>query len=405
MGAFSKSLVLGLVACSDAFLPTTKHVSQQRLLTRQPRLHVTATEPDVSQPAENESDTDALLRVAAQLRAEASAAQDELNADLAERAREQALGVFREFDEDSSGAIDPPELAKGLERVAKTRVTEEQAAALVKKFDVSDDGELQVEEWMAIGGKEGTASLDPIGTLRAELRELLKEARKEADKVAAQAKDIATAETAKALDAAARKRLDDGWAAGVKGTDRALAVAPYALPFVDALTLLRPLTESTPEGSPLGDAARGVTALAAAYSALPLVPLFGFIAVSSAVGNEDLPLVARFNAQQAVLLDLALFVPSIVLNLVAMTGKIPVEALGALATASGGLALLAIAYATTATLATGNKPGLLGPLSSRATTAVELSALRSGAMFEGLEEEVDGETKTEDKRGGDDSSK
>lgn len=96
---------------------------------------------------------------------------------------------------------------------------------------------------------------------------------------------------------------------------RLLACLAYLLPLTDAVRYMAPLVAYFPVFAPLYIL---LSIPASIIHAIPLGSLILFIAVSALSNNRDLPRLLRFNLQQAVLVDVALFLPGILLGLLAM---------------------------------------------------------------------------------------
>lgn len=95
--------------------------------------------------------------------------------------------------------------------------------------------------------------------------------------------------------------------------DRALAAAPYLLPFLDAFSYGRFLFYQYPF---IRRALSPVTPLVAAYTSIPFAALIAFFAVYiGIINNQSLSRFTRFNAMQAVLLDILLVLPRLVENI------------------------------------------------------------------------------------------
>lgn len=100
--------------------------------------------PEEQMEADNEIDR--LKSMAQKLRAEAAALE-------AERAKELAAAtemVFRKFDTNQDGEISLQELKEGLEKSLKIELTDSRVEQIMKGFDVSGDGKLQLDEMVRI---------------------------------------------------------------------------------------------------------------------------------------------------------------------------------------------------------------------------------------------------------------
>jgi len=102
-------------------------------------------------------------------------------------------------------------------------------------------------------------------------------------------------------------------------TDRALSCLPYILPLIDGDRYGRFLFALVPALGAIDYALLGpFNALFAAIPFLQLICFFGFTILAR---NPELSRDVRFNLQQAVILDIALFFPSL---LGQVTGSLPI---------------------------------------------------------------------------------
>ena len=63
--------------------------------------------------------------------------------------RDEFIGTFQDLDADGSGKIDVGEVKSGLEATGMT-VTDKEVQAMIERFDVNGDGELDQEEWLEL---------------------------------------------------------------------------------------------------------------------------------------------------------------------------------------------------------------------------------------------------------------
>ncbi|GBF98029.1 hypothetical protein Rsub_11140 [Raphidocelis subcapitata] len=99
---------------------------------------------------------------------------------------------------------------------------------------------------------------------------------------------------------------------GPPATDRLAASLPYLLPLLDTLPFGRYIFLQMPYVAralaPLGP-------LFTLYHALPFAPFLAFLAIySGVVNNTSLPRFIRYNAAQAVVLDILVIVPQVLLE-------------------------------------------------------------------------------------------
>lgn len=93
---------------------------------------------------------------------------------------------------------------------------------------------------------------------------------------------------------------------------RLLACLAYLLPLTDALQFGLPLVDMVPDLLPFF---ASISLLSQLINAIPFGPLIIFIVLTALANNRELPRLLRFNLQQAVLLDVFLFIPSILASL------------------------------------------------------------------------------------------
>lgn len=99
--------------------------------------------------AEDAAQDDEIVRLrtmAAKLRAEAFA----LEAEKAEELALAAEKAFRKFDVDQDGEVSVADLKAGLEKILKTDLSDARVETLMKEFDASGDGVLQLDEFVGV---------------------------------------------------------------------------------------------------------------------------------------------------------------------------------------------------------------------------------------------------------------
>merc|ERR1711865_542571 len=91
------------------------------------------------------------------------------------------------------------------------------------------------------------------------------------------------------------------------GTDKALSVVPYLFPLMDGLLFGQFLLQDA--NNPVFGV---VAAIYTLYRSIPFSGVLTFLALSAGSNNLSLNRLVRYNMQQAIYLDLALFIPSVV---------------------------------------------------------------------------------------------
>ena len=239
-------------------------------------------------PENMDSEVERLRSMAAKLRAEASG----LEAEKAQEVADATERAFRKFDTNQDGIVTFEELKSGLEKVLKTELKEERVKQLMEEFDASGDGALQLDEFVS------------VDKFRNRLEVLIRDEQDVAREAAKQAK--LDAEVA-ALTEARLEMLNDK---APTGTDKLVSVLPYLLPLLDGLQFGRFLLEG--QDNPV------VAVLGLLYTLYRSVPLSGFIAylaLNTLKGNLSINRQIRFNMQQAIYLDIALFLPGLLATL------------------------------------------------------------------------------------------
>lgn len=269
--------------------------------------------------------------MAAKLRAEAAA----LEAEQAQERADVAARAFQKFDKDNDGEIDIGELKAALEETFKLDVPDSRVSKLMETFDKSGDGKLQMDEFVG------------INQLRNQLDALARDEKAKA----LEASKAAEEEKAKAaMEAQLVELINDK---PPTGTDKILSVLPYMLPLLDGLSFGQFLLEGAG-----GNTNPVVNALATAfvvYRSIPLGGLLAYFALSSQSRNLSVNRLVRFNMQQAIFTDIALFVPGLLATLTtaaapALGVEIP-PGLGELGSDAVFIALLAtIGYSSISSL-------------------------------------------------------
>lgn len=201
------------------------------------------------------------------------------------------------------------------------------------KFDVSGDGYLQLEEMVSVDQFR-----NQLEAFSREEKRLAKEAALEAQKEEEAAK---LAEVKLAI-------LNEK---EPTQTDKIVSVLPYLFPLLDSLQFGRYFLVDNPD-NPF------VFILALLFSVYKSIPFSGFaafIALNTLSNNPGLNKLVRFNMQQAIFLDIALFFPGLFGALIAgvssMAGfQIPQVVGQTGSTAIFGALVLLVAYASISSL-------------------------------------------------------
>jgi len=312
---------------------------------RQPLALRTSTDSSSSASSTTDEDDEiARLRAMAQkLRSEAAA----LEAEQAEDRANLAKLAFDKFDDNSDGKISKEELKAGLEASLKTEISEDRVQKLMDKFDVSGDGYLQLEEMVSVDQFR-----NQLEAFSREEKRLAREAAIEAEKE----------EEASRLAEAKLAILNEK---DPTQTDKIVSVLPYLFPLLDSLQFGRYFLIDNPDNPFVFILAL----LFAAYKSIPFSGFAAFIALNTLSNNPGLNKLVRFNMQQAIFLDIALFFPGLLAALLGAVGgmagiQIPQSINQAGSTAIFGALVLVVAYASISSLL-GIKPDKI-PIISQA---------------------------------------
>jgi len=239
-----------------------------------------------------DSEIERLKAMAAKLRSEAAL----LEADKAKQMADAAEKAFREFDTNKDGEISITELKAGLEKVLKKELSDKRVEDLMREFDDSGDGALQLDEFVGVD----------------RFRNKLEEFSREEKRLASEAQKLALREEeiAKMLEAKAAILNDNKPTTG----DKVVSLLPYLFPLMDGLQYGRFLLAADgAESNPF------VIATAILYALYRSVPFSGFIAffvLNFLGGNPGINRLVRYNMQQAIFIDIALFFPGLLSGLV-----------------------------------------------------------------------------------------
>ena len=282
-----------------------------------------------------------LQSMAQKLRAEAAA----LEAQRADELAMAAQKAFEKFDTNDDGEITFEELKKGLEKTLKMDLPEKRVQKLMEDFDVSGDGKLQREEFVG------------VERFRNRLEQLIQEEKQQAREAAKGAQK--EAEMAKLAEARLNFLNDKEPTTG----EKVLSILPYLFPLLDSLQFGRFLVVENPENPFL----IGLALLYTLYRSIPFSGFVAFLTLNVLSGNPGINRLIRFNMQQAIFLDIALFFPGLVgalLGLVASGAgaQIPPGVAEIGSDLIFGTLLLAVVYASVSSLL-GVTPNLIPGIS------------------------------------------
>ena len=239
------------------------------------------------------------------------------------------------------GAISTKELQTGLEKLFKMELPEQRADQLVKEFDSNGDGSLQLAEF--VGVDKFRSTLDAFG-------------RQERDLARQQAKEAREQMEATERVEAQMELVNDN---PPTTSDKIVSVLPYLFPLLDGLQFSRFLVEGH-QDNPLAIATVAAYAL---YRSIPFGGLLGFFGLTFLSENPKLNKLVRFNSQQAVVLDVALFFPALLATIAGglaqvagVTDHIPAAVTEGSSTALFLTLLVTIAYSSVSSLVQGETP-------------------------------------------------
>jgi len=292
----------GGIPSSRTSIPIRTFVNQQQRL--RPSIAVTAPSSasrplyasEGSNPGEDkDNEIERLKAMAAKLRAEAA----QLEAEQAETMAQAANRAFSKFDLNQDGQIGLEELKAGLEKAFKMELPESRVKKLLDDFDKSGDGALQPEEFVTVE----------------QLRNKLDALARDEKAAALEAKKTAKLEEEAAKFVEARLELLND--KPPSGTDKLVSVLPYLFPLLDTLQFARFLVIGNPD-NPLAIA---ISIIYALYRSIPFGGFIAFFALSFLSSNPTINRLVRFNMQQAIFLDIALFFPGLLAGLYALLGS------------------------------------------------------------------------------------
>jgi hypothetical protein len=305
MHLYMKNSVLALAllsATSDAFMlatPQSRTITPTRTGSRSIAF-VKSSNSNLNSvrlhaKEDGDSEIEKLRTMAAKLRSEAAsmeAVKAQELADAAERA-------FRKFDTNQDGVVTLTELKAGLEKSLKMELPENRVKQLLEHFDKTGDGQLQVQDFA------------PVEQFRNRLEALARDEKAAALELTQTAKK--EEETSKLMQAKMEMINDKP----PTNTDKFVSIIPYLFPLLDSLQFANFLVNKNPENLFAGLAALLYTA----YRSIPLGGFIAFFALNSLSGNPTINRLVRFNMQQAIYLDIALFFPGLLAALYALVGQ------------------------------------------------------------------------------------
>jgi hypothetical protein len=291
-----------------------------------------------------DNEVERLRAMAKQLREEATT----LAAEQARKVSETTQKVFSKFDLNKDGTISVDELKAGLEKAFKHEIPESRIEKLVDKFDQNGDGILQMDELVS------------VDKMRNQLDALIRE---EKAIELEESKRVQQVEESEKLREMRMAILNDG---KPTTTDKIVSVAPYVLPLLDSLQFASFFATKHPDNVFAQVAVIAYTL----YRSIPLSGFLAFFGLSFLSSNPSLNRLVRFNMQQAIYLDIALFVPGFLAFLYGAAASnlplnLPTEAIEYGSDAVVLAMIATIAYASASSLL-GKTPDKL-PFMSQAT--------------------------------------
>jgi hypothetical protein len=345
-----KTITLSLIAIGscNAFAPNTG----RRIALSRPRFAIPPAAKTLRLATANgtlgdrnaDNEVERLRAMAKQLREEATT----LAAEQARKVSESTQKAFSKFDLNKDGTISVDELKAGLEKAFKHEIPESRIEKLVDKFDQNGDGILQMDELVS------------VDKMRNQLDALIRE---EKAIELEESKRVQQAEESEKLREMRMAILNDG---EPTTTDKIVSVAPYVLPLLDSLQFASFFATKHPDNVFAQVAAVAYTL----YRSIPLGGFLAFFGLSFLSTNPSLNRLVRFNMQQAINLDIALFVPGFLAFLYGAAASnlplnLPTEAIEYGSDAVVLAMIATIAYASASSLL-GKTPDKL-PFMSQAT--------------------------------------
>ena len=304
------------------------HSRQQQLLLQQQQ-HSFSTVLQMSKVDDDENEIERLRSMAAKLRAEAA----QLEAQQRQAVADAAAAAFQKFDTNQDGQISMEELKAGLEKTFKMELPEKRVQQLLENFDKTGDNVLDANEFVT------------IEQFRNRLDALVREEKLAAKQALDEAKQQ---ETAMKMIQAQLEMINDQ---PPTASDKILSVLPYLFPLLDGLQFARFLVIENPDNV----LASLVALTYGLYRAIPFGGFIAFFALNFLAGNPRINRLIRFNMQQAIFVDIALFFPGLLAALYSLIAQAFGSALPASVTEIGtdaifGVLLITIAYASISSL-------------------------------------------------------
>ena len=187
-----------------------------------------------------------------------------------------------------------------MEKVLKTELSDKRVEELMKEFDASGDGAIQLDEFVG------------VDTFRNKLELLAQEEKR----LAKEAKEKAKQEEVEA--ALALAKVDILNEKDPTPSDKVLSTLPYLLPLLDGLQWGRFLLSS--EGAESNPFVLVLGLLYGLYRSIPFSGFIAYLALSSLGGNPSINRLVRFNMQQAIFIDIALFFPALIGGIAGVAG-------------------------------------------------------------------------------------
>lgn len=299
--AFSPSLTTRPTTLLSRSIRTTKSSSSSSSFLNSPSSSSSPSlvQLNMADSASSSGADDEIARLKAmaqKLRSEAAG----LEANQAEERASVAKLAFEKFDKNQDGEVSLQELKAGLEKAMKTELPNERVQKLMNEFDVSGDGSLQLNEMVSVD----------------QFRNKLEAYAREEKSLARDAVDEAKKQEEMARKAEARLEILNDKDPTTK--DKIISVIPYLFPLLDSLQFGRFLIMENADNPLVGL----LGLLFTAYRSIPFSGFIAFLALNTLSSNPGLNKLVRFNMQQAIFLDIALFFPGLVIALISGLGSV-----------------------------------------------------------------------------------
>ncbi|CAL1147724.1 unnamed protein product [Cladocopium goreaui] len=246
---------------------------------------------------------------AAKLRAEA----DELRKATATAQRKER--AVRILGSDEVMGIGLPELMARLQEEG-TELTGEQGLALAQAMGFQEEPYFFRLEDLASEAFDKKLSAIQAENVKARQAE----AKKREEERANQAANAANAASSTTVSPEMGEVVNDDRSLGPRLTG-SLA---YILPLTEAFKFMLPLVQ---QFHPLGVIFGPITLLTVLLNTIPFIPLILFVTFIIFAQVKDIPRLVRFNLEQAVLIDMALTLPSFILSTLEFSGNLEVASI------------------------------------------------------------------------------